>query len=311
MTEQLLSFKDGVQFAWDSTTISAYEKCPRYYQLTYYEGWRPNFPSVHLVFGGHYATALEKYFKHVADGMTEEEALRAVVRQALIDTWEYEYDEEGNPIPDSGQPWDSMDDKKSRDTLIRSIVWYFSHFEDDPAPTIILPDGKPAVEYSFALPVDNDVVFCGHIDRLVDYQGTYVMDQKTSGATITPRYFQQYTPDIQMSMYTWAGKIIFDTPVKGVIIDAAQIAVGFTRFERGFVPRTQPVLEEWYDNTMATIEDAKKATVNQEFRMNRQSCGNYGGCVYRNICGRIPQHRPNLLAADFHKDKRWDPLERR
>lgn len=311
MTDQLLSFEDGVQFAWDATCISAYQKCPRYYQFAYLEGWRPNLESPHLTFGKHYADALEHYFKHIATGATSDEALRKVVHQALIDTWEYERDEDGLPIDGTGEPWDSLHNTKTRETLIRSIVWYFDHFEDDPAPTITLPDGTPAVEYSFSLPVDNDVVFCGHIDRLVDYNGTYVMDQKTSGTKITPRYYEGYTPDVQMSMYTWAGKIIFDLPVKGVIIDAAQIAVGFTEFSRGFVPRPKQSLDEWYDNTMATIEHAREATRNNTFRMNPQSCGNYGGCQFRKVCSRIPEHHPNLLAADFHKSERWDPLKRR
>lgn len=307
MSDNLLSFtSEDVQFGWDATSISSYEKCPRYYQLKHLEGWQPNNKSVHLRFGGHYADALEHYFKHLADGADAEEALRLVVRQALIDTWDRE-DED-----DEGQPWESLHNTKTRDTLIRSIVWYFDHFEDDPAPTVILPDGKPAVEYSFALPVDNDIVFCGHIDRLVDYAGgIYVMDQKTAGNTITPRYFEGYSPDVQMSMYSWAGGIIFDVPVKGVIIDAAQIAVGFTRFSRGFVPRSTQILDEWYDMTMLTIEDAQRSTKENQFRMNRASCGNYGGCEFRNICTRIPQHRQNLLQADFHKAPRWDPLKRR
>jgi ATP-dependent exoDNAse (exonuclease V) beta subunit len=77
----------------------------------------------------------------------------------------------------------------------------------------------------------------GHLDRLVRYGGDYyVQDQKTTGSSIGPWYFKRYNPDNQMSLYTAAGAVVFNTPVKGVMVDAAQVAMGFTRFERGFSP---------------------------------------------------------------------------
>tara|TARA_R110000868_G_scaffold307378_1_gene568831 strand:+ start:3950 stop:4873 length:924 start_codon:yes stop_codon:yes gene_type:complete len=296
----------GAQWAWDSTSLSAFEKCPRYYEYKHIQGWQPLLLSVHLRFGGAYATALEHFFKHLALGDDRDTATRKVIHEALISTWDREMPEE------DGVPWDSMHNTKTRETLIRSIVWYLDHFEDDATQTVILANGKPAVELSFKLPVEDSIVFCGHLDRLVEYSGgQYVMDQKTTGTTISTKFFSDFTPDIQMSMYTWAGQIIFDIPVKGVIIDAAQIAVGFTRFERGFVHRTKPLLDDWFDSTMATIERARKATLENHFPMNRTACGNYGGCEFRKICSHSPEHRPNFLEADFVKMPRWDPAKSR
>ena len=313
MTAPLLSFdSSGFQFAWDSTTISAFSRCPRYYQLSYLEGWRSPFGSAHLIFGGIYAAALEHYFKHLTAGATPEEALRQVVHDALIESWNHERDEAGERIPETGGPWESDHSSKTRETLIRSIVWYFDHFASDPAPTVILSSGAPAVEYSFSLELNSDLLYCGHIDRLVTYAGgTYVMDQKTTGSTLTSRYFDQFTPDVQMSGYTWAGKIIFNLPVSGVIIDAAQIAVGFTRFERGFVHRSAASLDEWHYNTLQVIEEARIAHESQTYRMNQTACGNYGGCPFRKVCSRHPEHRPNILQSEFVRAERWDPLKKR
>lgn len=309
---QLKSFNDdGVQFAWDATSLSNYERCPRYYQLVNILGYQQRDISVHLIFGGLYAAALEHYYKYLTEGMSVDEATVAVVRAAMIETWEYDLDEQGEKIPGSGQPWDSMHSTKTRETLIRSIVWYLDHFAKDETE-VIYTDGVPAVEYSFALPLDNGIIWCGHIDRLVTYNDDpYVMDQKTSGTTISSRFFQQFTPDIQMSGYTYAGKVMFNLPVKGVIIDAAQIAVGFTRFERGFVHRTEDQLDEWLENSMLNILRARADTEADRFPMNRQSCGNYGGCQFRNVCSASKSHSKRLLAADFVQRPRWDPLERR
>lgn len=318
---------EGVQIVWDATSISLAQTCLRKYQYKLIDGWSSPSLSVHLRFGQHYATALEHFYKFVATGMTEEEALIAVVKEALEATWDYEYEEEaadeGVPgmartlsnvriIPGSGAPWNSLHNLKTRETLIRSIVWYFDHFATDPAPVHILSDGKPAVEYSFALPVDNGIIFSGHLDRLVDYAGhPYVMDQKTSGTTITPYYFAQFKPNTQMSMYSFAAKVALGVPVKGVIIDAAQIAVGFTRFERNFTMRTEEELSEWYDNSMFWIAQAQEAARKNYFPMNAAACGNYGGCEFREICSKSPEFRPQFLKGNFIQKDPWDPSSRR
>lgn len=302
---------EGLQFAWNSSSIKLAEECLRKYQYVMVEGWQHPTRSPHLRFGGHYATAIEHYHKSLALGTDPEEALLDIVHEALIDTWDYDLDDEGNPIPGTGQPWDSMHNLKTRGNLIRSIVWYIDHFADETMPVVQLAQG-PAVELSFTLEVDDGMLFAGHLDSLRIYgDDPYVMDQKTTGSTLTQRFFDQFRPDTQMSMYTFAGKMILGAPVKGVVIDAAQIAVGFTRFERGFTPRTEGELNEWYDSAMYHIGAARRATRENFFPMNTQSCGNYGGCPFRHVCSRGPEHRLQFLKADFVQGKPLDPLEQR
>lgn len=332
-SEVSAAFQDGVQYVWSSTTIKMAETCLRKYQYEMIEGWHSSNLSAHLKFGQHYAAAIEHFYKHLAEGVGRDVALRMVVREALEATWDrpvcdtcggsgfngaggMDY---GAVCPDCvdgysgpGKPWVSDHNLKTRENLIRSIVWYLDHFADDKASPIILASGEPAVELSVTLEVDNGIMFSAHLDRLAEYIGDpYVMDQKTTGTTISTRYFEQYSPDTQMSMYTFLGKAAFGVPVRGVIIDAAQIAVGFTRFERGMAFRTEGQLNEWYDNTMHHILAAQKATRENYFPMNTSACGNYGGCPFRPVCGRDPGVRKNYLAADFKRGGGYDPLERR
>ena len=49
----------------------------------------------------------------------------------------------------SGAPMEFEDTIKTRFTLLRSVVWYLEQFENDPCETVILADGRPAVELSF------------------------------------------------------------------------------------------------------------------------------------------------------------------
>ncbi len=301
----LLSFNDsGFQYAWDSTSLSSFATCPRKYYYSMLQGWTSVNKSVHLIFGGHYASALEHFHKHRAADVTYEDAVRLVVREVLENTWDRE-----KMVP---QDW--MHASKTRDTLVRSIVWYLEQFKNDPMQTVILSDGKAAVEYSFSVNLSEDYVYCGHIDRLVTYgdaSDVYVQDQKTSGAQITPRYFQGYSPDYQMTGYTWAGQIIFSTPVKGVVIDAAYVAVGFTAFGRQPVTRSEKQLEEFRTEALYYINSAKRCHEENYYPMNRTACGNYGGCEFRQICSAVPGVRSNLLEGEFKKRDRWDPLQRR
>jgi hypothetical protein len=292
------------------------------------QGWTSEQKAVHLVFGGHYASALEHFHKHRAAGIEYMDALRLVVREALVNTWEHEFEEvsedEGSglaatkgslrPIPGTGKPADWMHASKTRDTLIRSIVWYLEHFKDDPMQTVILSDGRAAVEYSFSVDLNDEYVYCGHIDRLVTYgdnSDIYVQDQKTTGAQITPRFFEGYSPDYQMTGYTWAGQIIFNIPVKGVVIDAAYIAVGFTAFGRSPVTRSEKQLEEFRHEVLHYIAQAKACHESGYYPMNRTACGNYGGCEFKKICSAVPGIRKNLLEGSYRRRDRWDPLKRR
>jgi len=302
---------EGYQFAWDATSLGNYMKCPTYYKYVNLEGWQPRNKSVHLIFGGLYASALEHFYKNVAGGMTPLAATHAVVREALIDTWHPTEDEP------EGAPWISGHDKKTRETLIRTIIWYLDQFELTPhevaTPVHILSDDRPAVELSFSVPFDeSEYLWCGHIDRLVEYNGgVYVMDQKTTGGSLTSYYFRGFALDVQMSGYTFGAAVGYSLPVKGVIIDAAQILVGGTKFARGFVNRSPSQLDEWHATAAYYMNEAKRAVESGEFAMNTTSCMNYGGCAFHAICERSPVHRPNFLEADFVRRPRWDPLERR
>jgi hypothetical protein len=118
-----------------------------------------------------------------------------------------------------------------------------------------------------------------------------------------------------MSGYAFAGKAILHTPISGVIIDAAQIAVNFTRFERGITTRTKAQLEEWFENTVAFIQGfqslAEFAGTNElRWPMNPNSCGNYGGCQFRILCSRDPKVRENFIKSDFVEHS-WDPISSR
>ena len=292
------------QWAWDATSISLAMTCPRKYQLRILEGYSPKNKSVHLRFGGHYATALEHFYKHRAEGATIDEALARVVREALEDTWDAE----------RGEPYPFEHPAKTRLGLIRAIIWYVDEFADESAAGITtyhLADGKPAVELSFSFEIEDDIVLCGHLDRVVSYaDDLYIMDQKTTGSTIGTYFFNSFKPDVQMTLYTLAGKVILNSPVRGVIIDAAQINMNGVRFGRGFTFRTEEEISEWWRGVRQLIAQTHSYADSGFFPMNTTACGNYGGCEFREVCSNTPRIRQQLLDGNYTKHP-WDPLKRR
>lgn len=293
------------QWAWDSTSLGWLKECPRKYYYHMIEGYIGRGESVNLEYGILYHEALEAYEKYKFNGLNHDEAVRAVVRDVLTATWR------------DGKPWRASidlptDDKtslKSRENLVRTVVWYLDKFKDDPAKTRLHPTtGAPMVELHFQFEIEGGYTLCGYLDRVVDFQDLpFVMDRKTTTSTLGSYYFDQYDPDNQMSFYTVASRVAFHTPVKGVIVDAAQIAVGFSRFVRSFIFKTADQIDEWMKDTMVWLEMAKMYAERGHWPQNDKSCHKYGGCPFRGICSKSPSVRDRFLESDF-KRRAWNPL---
>lgn len=316
-----------LQIAWDSTSLGALKKCPRYYQLSILEGWRRSRggSNLHFRFGILYHRALEVYDHKKFEGMDHEEALIATVIDLAHGCMDSdEVDADGKPI--SWKLWDpneNLDEDKAAKnaktiyTLFRSVVWYLERFgKNDPIETVRLANGKPAVELSFRFDAGfssrltgEPYLLSGHLDRLGKFAGqVHVVDRKTSSSTLGRYYFEQYSPNTQMTQYTLAGKVVLESPVAGVIIDGCQIAVGFSAFERGITKRTDAQLEEWLGDAAYWIGQNELFVRQNYWPMNDTSCNDYGGCAFRGICSKDPRVREQYLRSDFHIDK-WDPLK--
>lgn len=285
------------QWAWDSTSLSALKTCPQKYKYSIIDGWVPRETAADLAFGMSFHTAMEHYEKYHIAGQGHDEALTAVVSEALI----------------SSHPWPYEHKFKTRENLIRSIVWCIEHYRDDSARTVVLANGKPAVELSFSFDIGNGYVLCGHLDRIIDFNGEqFVVDYKTASSAPGNYYFERYNPDNQMSLYSIAARVVFGLPIRGVMIYAVQIAVTFTRPERGMTYRTPEQLEEWLADTQRWIALADAYAERNHWPRNDTACNMYSGadgrrgCPYKGVCSKDPSVRDVFLQTDFVK-RTWDP----
>lgn len=301
MRQSFSSRNPFLQIAWDSTSLGELKTCPRKYYYNLILGKVARADNVHLIFGVAYHHAQQAFHYAIAEGATEHVATISAVRTALKDTI----------------GWKSDDHHKNRYNLIRTIIWHIDQFgADDPATTIKLANGKPAAELSwrFDLGINTQttgepITLCGHLDRVVMFHNKpWILDYKTTKQSITDKFFDRYSPDNQISTYSYAGKIVYNIEVEGIIVDAAQILVNGTRFQRGFAHRSPEQIYEWRSELDWWLQLAEYCATKEHWPQNDKACFMYGGCVYREICGKHPAERPLWLDVAF-ENRLWDPLQ--
>lgn len=298
------SYNPQLQVVWDSTSLTLLKECPRKYYFQQILMYRPKADALPLSFGIAYHAGLEEYDRALAAGLTSRLATHAAIRRALT----------------LAQPTivsRSDDNRRTLVTLVRSIIWYLEEFNPDPFRTLLLANGKPAVELSFKLQLDGTTspdgdpyLLAGHLDRVVDFNGVWVTDRKTTTMSLGTSYFAQFMPNNQMSLYDFAGRSILVEEIQGVIVDAAQLLVGSTRFQREQVPTRQELSAEWLESTLETISLAERWAESHRWPINDTACNKYNGCPFREICSKHPAMRQMYFDANFVQQD-WNPLEER
>lgn len=299
-----------IQFAFDSTSLGLLKTCPKLYYYIMIEGWQPKGENIHLFFGGEYHQALQDYDIARAEGASHEDALREIIHELFARTVDFAPD----PETKAGK-------YKSRSNLIRLVIDYLDNYRDDIAKTYILSNGKPAVELSFRIELpwgpteDQPYLLCGHMDRVVDWNDSlFVVDHKTTTMSLGSYFFDQFEPSNQMSLYSYAAQILLEAPIKGVIINGAQILVGSSKFQRAFTFRTKDILEEWIQDASMWFNLAEAYAKNEYWPHNDTACDKFGGCKFRSVCAKSPGVREIYLKSDFNKleeSERWNPLKSR
>lgn len=310
-----------VEFAWDSTALGAIKLCPRYYYYTIICGYVPKDEPTHLRFGIEYHSAIQDYENLRAARVPFNDAVRETMGNLLVRSHDFDPD----PTTKAGQ-------YKNPNTLRQLVVDYLDEFRSDPCETLILANGKPAVELSFRWELDwgpgmeglgegerqgmQPYLLCGHLDRVVKYNSDlFVLDHKTTQTAPTDYYFAGFSPNNQVTLYSLAGQIVLDSPMRGVIIEAAQILLETpNRFVRRPMYTSDQLIHEWLDDLVPVLEKAEDYARAEYWPKNDTACGMYGGCKFRGVCSKNPEVRKHYLAADFIQLKeqdRWNPLKAR
>jgi hypothetical protein len=129
----------NLQLYLDSTSLGDFKSCAQLYKYRIIDGYSSPYSSTDLFFGILFHSATEVYERSRASGIPHDESVIDALRHAVMATWDNE----------KKRPWTSDVTDKSRNTLLRTIVWYLDTFKDENLKTVVFPNGDPAVEVSF------------------------------------------------------------------------------------------------------------------------------------------------------------------
>lgn len=208
---------------------------------------------------------------------------------------------------------------KNRSTLVSLVIGYCdaqAETRDDGAVPYAFPDGTPAVELSFRMPLPwiagdgvSTYLLVGHLDSIMEFGNErFISDNKTTKKPLNRLYYSQYSPNIQMDTYDLAGATLFrEANIRGILIEGAQTLAAGNKYGIGVVYGSDPRREEYLHDLRYWLNQAEHYAREDYWPMNRASCYL---CPFKGVCSKDPRERAAYLERDFHKAP-WNPLEER
>lgn len=322
-------------FGIDATQIRTWLRCRRRWFYGHGLSLEPNAAigsDADLLFGSQVHASLEQWDSLLATtSLPEEEILLKVLAGAWAATasWEQHPDLAAGP--------------KSRDSLIRLLIWYAAQFggREDPIQSVCWR-GEAMVEIPFSVDAGELAValdcpgldfgawrqpprFTGRFDGLVwGLEGeAWVHERKTTAASLSSFYFARYHPEVQTSLYPIVARYLFpQLPIQGVLLEAIQTGVGFSRVQRVELRRHPEQLQESLAAFAGVLREMAAAEVegsletgsllDQEplYPLNEASCTAGGRpCQFRELCLDRPANRQAVITANWHTRTPWNPLD--
>ena len=315
--EQPLSFPAYV----DSSMLTAWRACRRKHYWAVLHALYPMGKSVHLIAGAAIAAGLEAARKTVFFHPEPRSVSHATMLEAAYIPYLLQW---GDYTPDE------------RSTKNFNTAWFaLDHYlEYHPPATDIIqpyirPDGSPAVEYKFAIPIDSiqhpdtrePLLFVGRFDMVgVMPMGTInkllVVDEKTTGS-LTYDWATKWDMRGQFIGYIWAlrkqGFNVDHAAVRGIAIlktkNEVQTAITqypnhiIDRWERQALRDMQDMVES-YSTLKLHADQLHADEVLYPYNFG-DSCESYGGCAFSPLC---IANNPKSFFSNYIRH-RFNPLE--
>src|SRR6266513_209137 len=197
-----LSDKQPFPEVWDNTMISTLADCGQKANLQFFHHLRPDVNNTDMHAGASFAKGIEWVRKIHYTAARPEVDPRVAGARALIQHY-------GNH-----DPGESV---KSADRMLGALESYLVQYNPDTdhvKPAMF--NGTPAVEFSFAWPIDvfhpttkQPIILCGRFDMLGvlndDDNALFVVDEKTT-KQLGPTWPRQWQLKSQFMTYTWGAR---------------------------------------------------------------------------------------------------------
>lgn len=299
----------------DSTMMNCFRNCHQKWWLEFGRGLRPPGLSIDLHAGACFASALESVYKHIyIDGKEFGDALLMAQAKFFTDWGNFEIPEWKRTAKTSDRVWEAVEQ-------------YFKRWspKTDPVQPYMTADGKPTLEYTFAIPLEpvddfNDgsnfpahpsgapFIYVGRFDMLGLLEGRpCIRDEKTTGGSIGRDWARHWNLRSQFIGYTWAcqqcGIPNLETVVvRGIAIQKTQIVL-----EEAIKIYTSYLVSKWHEQLRRDLWKLSRCYSEGYFDYDLgEACTQYGNCQFLDACGS-PNPEPWL--ADFEV-RHWNPLNK-
>lgn len=297
MSHDIIENPPSFPLALDNSTLSTFRSCERKAMYQYKYHLKPFGANIHLVAGGTYAKALEVFrLSFYQFGMSHEDSLAAAIYEGI-------------------KEWGDNDTfEGEQKSLWNTLYAVIAHFEEyRPQTDYIQPlfvRGKPAVEFTFALPLDEEhpdyhqpVLYTGRFDMLAVFNDSpFVEDDKTA-ATLGAQWATQWEMSSQITGYVWAART-FGHNVAGAILRGTSIQTYDIKHAVSTQYRDDNAINRWM---WQTLEDTRR--LKQVWYTDDKWHYNLGfecaRCPYRVLC-RAHDWR-EWVDGNFEV-RIWDPL---
>lgn len=293
----------------DSTIRGEFATCQTKGYWSFIRNLGSTYPSIDLIAGGAFAKGLEVTRLHYyTEGGALHRKLASSVEQGMLAAMEHYTRELGeNPIPE-------FKENKGIDRVISALAAYFEHY--NPATDVLQPyftsDGKPAVEYTFSIPLPvshpdtgQPIIYAGRFDMLGLYNNQLIgVDEKTT-SQLGPTWKNKWNLRGQFTGYTWACRQ-YGLPVIGCIARGVSFLKKSHGFEESLQLRSEWEIQQWYDQLIhdikRAIESYTSGWYDQDFN---DACAAYSGCQFQRLC--TAQNPENWIDGHY-APRNWNPL---
>lgn len=270
---------------------------------TYVQHWKPKSESVHLVAGGAFAKGIEVARKaYYEQGLSQDDAIATGLHALLVAYGDFE------TPPDSA---------KSATRMAGALEFYFENYPLDGASAtpIKFKDGKLAIEFSFAEPLDinhpvtgDPILYTGRADMIAEFcGGIFSVDEKTT-SSLGASWGKQWEMRSQFTGYQWAAQRA-GLNVQGTLVRGVSILKTKYDHLQHVTYRSSYEVDRWYDQVHRDITRAIAMWEDGywDFSLDH-ACAEYGGCSLTTIC---KSSNPQDWLPVYFEQRVWDALARK
>lgn len=283
------------EIALDSTILNTLQQCGRKMDMEFIKNWRPTEKAEALEKGDLIHQMFAHYYRGRKAGRTAEDQAHALlIAEAMSRA------RDASVGMSLSQATVEEDVRQFKENI---LFWQRDGWK-------ILEVEEPFSEVLYERPDEPGregirILYEGIIDLIVEHpspHGIYIVDHKTASRRGNPQKLSN-----QFMGYCWAlnmNQVIINKVGFQKTLSASE------RFQRLFVQYERDLIREWVQQAIYWAQVLIGYMDQNYFPPNFTSCDKYGGCIFQQVCGTIPQVRDFKLQSFYYQGEPWSPHTR-